>query len=208
MTGDRLLRHAALDRLFHWVTAVSVLTLLGSALLPVLGIDFAWVTIHWISGLVLIGLVVAHVARALVWQDAKSMWIGREDLGDLRDVALWNLRASARAPSKPGKYSVAQKLTHLFFTLLLLIGIGTGALMLTKIDTPWWQRNPYWLAENVWGLIYVTHDLVALCLVSIVMVHVYFALRPEKLFFTRSMVLGWITRREYQEHHDAQRWHL
>ena len=80
--------------------------------------------------------------------------------------------------------------------------------MLTKIDTPWWKRNPYWLGDNAWGLVYVAHDLVALCLVSIVMVHVYFALRPEKLFFTRSMIFGWITRREFQEHHDAERWRL
>ena len=55
-------------------------------------------------------------------------------------------------------------------------------------------------------MVYVVHDLAALALITLVMVHVYFALRPEKLHFTRSMVLGWITRREYEEHHDTARW--
>jgi hypothetical protein len=45
-------------------------------------------------------------------------------------------------------------------------------------------------------------------LVTMVMMHVYFALRPEKLKFTRAMILGWITRREFEEHHDPQRWQV
>ena len=38
--------------------------------------------------------------------------------------------------------------------------------------------------------------------------HIYFALRPEKLLFTRAMLRGWITRAEYSEHHDPQRWQV
>ena len=78
--------------------------------------------------------------------------------------------------------------------------------MLAKIDTPWWERNPYLLEESSWGFIYVVHDLTAMCLITLVMVHIYFSVRPEKLFFLRSMLLGWITRKEYLEHHDPQRW--
>jgi hypothetical protein len=40
------------------------------------------------------------------------------------------------------------------------------------------------------------------------MLHVYFAFRPEKLWLTRSMVLGWITRGEYAEQHDPARWRI
>ena len=36
--------------------------------------------------------------------------------------------------------------------------------------------------------------------------HVYFAVRPEKWWITRSMLLGWITRRQYLEHHEPERW--
>ena len=45
-----------------------------------------------------------------------------------------------------------------------------------------------------------------LVLVGLVMAHVYFAVRPEKWWITKSMLLGWITRRQYLEHHDPQRW--
>jgi hypothetical protein len=42
--------------------------------------------------------------------------------------------------------------------------------------------------------------------VGLVIAHVYFAVRPEKWWITKSMVLGWITRRQYLEHHDPHRW--
>jgi formate dehydrogenase subunit gamma len=47
-----------------------------------------------------------------------------------------------------------------------------------------------------------------LLLITMVMMHVYFALRPEKLKFTRAMFRGWITRREFDEHHDPKRWQV
>jgi formate dehydrogenase subunit gamma len=118
------------------------------------------------------------------------------------------MRFSRQPPGKPGKYSLAQKLMHLAFALLVLGALVTGSLMLVKIDTPWWQRNPYWLSEGTWGLIYVAHGFAALTLITVVMVHVYFALRPEKLLFTRAMILGWITRSEYRDLHDPRRWQV
>ena len=36
--------------------------------------------------------------------------------------------------------------------------------------------------------------------------HVYFAVRPEKWWITKSMIFGWITRRQYLEHHEPARW--
>jgi hypothetical protein len=35
---------------------------------------------------------------------------------------------------------------------------------------------------------------------------VYFAIRPEKWWITKSMIFGWITRRQYIEHHEPERW--
>ena len=49
-TGDRIVRHASADRLLHWITAACVLTLLGTAFLPIVGVEFGWVTIHWVTG--------------------------------------------------------------------------------------------------------------------------------------------------------------
>jgi cytochrome b subunit of formate dehydrogenase len=109
---------------------------------------------------------------------------------------------------KPGKYSFAQKLIHLAFTVVVLTAIATGGLMMVKIDTPWWDRNPYWISDASWGIVYVLHGLSALLLITMVMTHVYFALRPEKFLYLRSMIAGWITRKEYQHLHDPTRWQV
>jgi cytochrome b subunit of formate dehydrogenase len=204
--AQRIVRHKLPDRIFHWVTAASVLTLLGTAFLPIVGVEFGWVTIHWMTGLVLIAAIAFHVVRALpAWH---AVWIGRADLAEASAIVRATLRMGGPAPPKPGKYSFAQKLIHLCFAVVVLTTVVTGAAMLLRIDTPWWQRNPYMLGDAAWGVIYVLHGLAALLLVTMVMTHVYFALRPEKLLYTRSMILGWITRREYDEHHDPQRWKL
>ena len=52
--ADRVVRHVGLDRAIHWVVAASVITLLATGFLPILGLEFAWVTIHWAAGFVLI----------------------------------------------------------------------------------------------------------------------------------------------------------
>jgi formate dehydrogenase subunit gamma len=206
-TADRIVRHALPDRLLHWISAACVLTLLVTAFLPILGVEIAWVTVHWVTGVVLAVAVLLHVVRVLARGTWRSMWIGRADVADALDVAGATLRRSFPT-RRPGKYSVAQKLIHHAFTVAVLTTLVTGGLMLLRIDTPWWQRNPYLLADATWGIVFVLHGLAALMLVTMVMMHVYFALRPEKLLFTRSMILGWITRRELTEHHDPERWQV
>lgn len=205
-TGTRIVRHALVDRVFHWATAATVLFLLATALLPVLGVQFGWVTPHWIAGLVLIALIVFHVLRVPFALDMRSMWIGGADLRDLASIVRFNLRLSDAPPRKPGKYSLAQKLIHHLFAVVVLTAAVTGGLMMVRMDTPWWKRNPYWLSDATWGVVYVLHGLAALLLVTMIIAHIYFALRPEKLMFTRSMILGWITRDEYAKSHDPERW--
>jgi cytochrome b subunit of formate dehydrogenase len=203
----RVVRHALADRLFHWISAACVLTLLGTAFLPILGVELAWVTVHWVSGVVLMAATLFHLVRVLVRGTFASMWIGRADLADALDVAKSAL-ARQLPRRRPGKYSVAQKAIHHAFAVVVLATLITGGMMLVRIDTPWWQRNPYLLSDATWGIVFVVHGLAALLLVTMVMMHVYFALRPEKLKFTRAMIRGWITRREYDEHHDPQRWQV
>jgi cytochrome b subunit of formate dehydrogenase len=204
----RIVRHAFVDRVFHWVSAVSVLILLGTAFLPILGIEMAWVEVHWTTGVVLFFAVLFHVVRSLFWKDWRSVWIGRADFADLLAIARSTFRASPASPPKPGKYSIAQKLIHHVFALVVIATLVTGALMLARVDTPWLQRNPYLLGDAAWGVVFVVHGLAALLLITMVMMHIYFALRPEKLLFTRSMILGWITREEYVDHHDPKRWQV
>lgn len=203
----RVVRHAFADRVFHWLGAACVLILLGTAFLPIVGVEFGWVTVHWVSGLVLMAAVLFHIVRVLVRGTLGSMWIGRADVADALEIARSTL-ARKLPRRRPGKYSVAQKLIHHAFSVVVLTTLITGGMMLARIDTPWWERNPYLLADATWGIVYVLHGLAALLLVTMVMMHVYFALRPEKLKFTRAMIRGWITRQEFDEHHDPERWQV
>jgi len=45
-----------------------------------------------------------------------------------------------------------------------------------------------------------------MALLTMIMIHIYFAVRPDEWWLTRSMFRGWITRREYDAHHDRARW--
>ncbi len=204
--GRHIARHSLIDRLFHWITAISVLILLFTAFLPILGIKFSWVTLHWISGIVLGLVVFAHIVRSFFWQDLRSMWFGVRDIKETIATLLWLLNLRSGTLFKSGKYSPAQKLMHHGVSVFVLITIITGLLMMVKIDTPFWDRDPYWLSDQSWGIVYVSHGLAALFLMSIVMIHIYFSLRPEKLMYLRSMIFGWLSRAEFLDLHDPQRW--
>jgi len=205
---DRIVRHTGFDRLIHWIIAASVLLLLATAFLPILGVEFAWVTIHWWTGLVMIAAVIAHIGWALITKPRGEVRLGVDDLRDALQIAKVSLRVSSGAMPRPGKFSFAQKLIHLGFTVVVLAASVTGALMMVKIDTPWWERDPYWLSDGTWGLVYVIHGFSALLLITMVMAHVYFALRPEKALFLRAMVFGWITRGEFERLHEPRRWQV
>ena len=87
-----------------------------------------------------------------------------------------------------------------------LATIITGLIMMAKVDTPWWKRNPYILSDDTWGIIYVTHGAGSVALITFIMAHFYFAARPEKRWITLSMLRGWISRERYFDHYDESRW--
>lgn len=212
LAGGRVVRHHLVDRIYHWTMAASVLTLMFTAFVPILGWKFEWVTIHWIAGIVLGVAVLIHIVRALFWQDLRSMVVWIDDIRDSWRALARFIKGSGPLPEKPGKYPLLQKLYHLGIAVIMLGVIVSGALMLAKIDTPWWRRNPYfvenswWGVDATWGIIYSVHGLFAMAAVSLVMIHIYFAFRPEKLWITRSMILGWITQKEYRSYHSPTRW--
>ena len=182
-------RHRFIDRLFHWSFALTAVALLATGLLPPFGVRFDWVPLHWTAGCLFLLLLAFHLLRSLAPARLRRMGIGRADLS-----------------GRPGKYSLAQKLMHHFVALACLTAGVSGALMLARIDTPLWERDPYWLGDTAWGWIYVLHGLSALLLLSALMLHVYFALRPEKAAYLRAMVLGWMREDEYRRLHDPARW--
>ncbi|MCH8175332.1 MAG: cytochrome b/b6 domain-containing protein [Proteobacteria bacterium] len=192
--GRRVLRHETIDRLFHWIMAGSILLLILTGVAPIIGLRIAWLNWHWIAGLVLTFVVIFHIVRSLFWQDFKSMILGPRDFGEPFDSA-----------KKPGKYSFEQKGMHWAVTVVVLAVIVTGLLMFIQIDTPFWNRTNS-MPESQLGLVFLLHGLSTLALVALAATHIYFALRPEKLFYTRSMISGWISEDEMTANHDTSRW--
>lgn len=192
--GRRVLRHETIDRLFHWVMAASILVLIITGIAPILGWRIAWLEIHWIAGLLLTFIVIFHIIRSLFWQDFKSMILGPRDFGEPFDSA-----------KKPGKYTFEQKGMHWAVTVVVLAVIVTGVLMFMQIGTPFWERTNS-MDEGQLGLVFLLHGLSTLALVALAATHIYFALRPEKMFYTRSMFTGWISEDEMSANHDPSRW--
>jgi formate dehydrogenase subunit gamma len=204
--GEKYIRHHLVDRLFHWLIAVCMITLLLTGFLPIAGLQFSWVDPHWIAGLVFSVAIVFHIVRALFWQSFWSMIIGFRDLKGAVHSVKWHLGKSEQAPEKPGKYPLLHKLYHHSVATMSSISVATGILMMIKIDTPWWERDPYFFEDWVWGVIYVLHDLASMFFITLVTIHIYFGLRPEKLWMTRGMIKGWITKKEYEDHYDPSKW--
>jgi cytochrome b subunit of formate dehydrogenase len=204
--ADRVVRHRGIDRIYHWSMAAALLVCLFTAFLPIMGWKFEWVTPHWISGVVLTAVVLFHIVRATVFQDFWSIVVGPRDFVSAWRMVRRCLGQDAPPPLRNAKYTLAQKLFHKLAATIVLGMIITGLLMLSKIDTWFWRRNPYWLADDQWGVVYAVHDVAAMALITLTMVHIYFALRPDEWWMTRSMWTGWIRRADYEAHHDPERW--
>ena len=203
----RIERHSLMARAFHWVMAAAMFTLLFTAFLPIVGIRFAWVTWHWMAGLVLTASILFHIIHASFWLDFWSMWVGPKDIPEFKAEILRELGQDVPGP-KPAKYPLGHRLYHLTIVFAGLAVVATGMFMMVRVQTPLFTRNPYLFGDATWGGVYVTHGMAGVGLVGLVIAHVYFAVRPEKWWITKSMILGWITRRQYLEHHEPERWHV
>ena len=203
---ERIPRHSLAARLFHWIMAASMFTLLFTAFLPKIGIQFDWVTYHWIAGTVLTVSIVFHVIHASFWLDFGSIWPDRADLQDavrrIRRFMGW----PAPPPRRFAKYPLENKLYHGAIIAAGLSAILTGVFLMSRVRTIFFPRNPYLFSDMTWGLMYVLHGLAGVGLIALVMVHVYFAIRPEKLDITKSMIFGSMRREFYLKHYDPERW--
>jgi cytochrome b subunit of formate dehydrogenase len=203
---ERVPRHNLSARLFHAIMAVAMLALLFTAFLPKVGVEFPWVTYHWIAGIVLSISVLYHIFDAFLWQDFWSIWPDKEDIEDAERRVKRALGQSAPEPRKFAKYPLENKAYHLVVMLAGLSVIGTGLFMMKRVRTPFFTRDPYLFSDMTWGWMYVLHGLAGVGFVALVTVHIYMAIRPEKFFITKSMIFGWMSREKYLEHHDPQRW--
>jgi cytochrome b subunit of formate dehydrogenase len=202
----KLPRHSLAARLFHWVMAAAMFALLITAFLPKVGVQFAWVTYHWIAGIVLTASILFHIIHASFWMDFWSIWPDKIDMEDAGRRWRRATGKDAPAPRRFAKYPLENKMYHGVIVLAGLSVMLTGVFMMFRVRTPFFTRNPYLFGDMTWGLMYVLHGLAGVGLIALIMVHVYFAVRPEKLVITKSMVVGTLDREHYLQHHDPQRW--
>jgi cytochrome b subunit of formate dehydrogenase len=205
---ERIPRHSLVARLFHWTMAAAMFTLLITAFLPKIGVQFDWVTYHWIAGAVLTASIIFHIIHASFWLDFWSIWPDKADLQDaVRRIQRFFGRP-APPPRRFAKYPLENKLYHGAIVAAGLSAILTGVFMMSRVRTIFFPRNPYLFGDMTWGLMYVLHGLAGVGLIALVMVHVYFAIRPEKLDITKSMIFGSMKREFYLEHYDPERWKI
>jgi formate dehydrogenase subunit gamma len=203
----KIQRHSLAARMFHWVMAASMFTLLFTAFLPIVGVQFPWVQWHWMAGVVLTASILFHLVHATFFMDFWSIWVGPKDIPEFKAEMMRELGREIGGP-KPAKYPLGNRLYHLALVVTGLTATITGLYMMKKVQTPFFTRDPYILSDPTWGWMYVSHGVAGVALVGLTMAHVYFAIRPEKFWLTKSMLFGTITRRQYLEHHDPTRWRV
>jgi len=202
----RVPRHSLTARLFHWVMAASMLTLLITAFLPKVGVQFDWVEYHWIAGTVLTISILFHIVHASFFLDFWSIWPDRTDIKDASNRVKRFFGKAAPAPRKFAKYPLENKLYHGTVMVTGLAVVITGICMMFRVRTIFFPRNPYLFGDMTWGLMYVLHGLAGVGFITLTMVHIYFAVRPEKLPITAGMLVGTMSREFYLKEHDPSRW--
>jgi thiosulfate reductase cytochrome b subunit len=184
--GPPGVRHRLPDRLFHWVMAGAIFVLGATAFLPILGLRFEWVPLHWVAGVVLVLAVLFHLYRVFGVLGHREMSPGVDDVREVfRDI-----RGAGHEGLSDAKYDAFQKGYHTATMLSVLALIGTGLPMLAKIDTTFWKRDPSILTDQTWGVIYVVHGAAALVVLFLVILHLYFSALPEHRTYLVSMIAG------------------
>ena len=160
--------------------------------------------IHWIAGLVLTVSIVYHIIHASFWLDFWSIWLNKEDASEAitrfkramggarrRRARPRNIRGTTRCITRPSCCRRSRP-------------CRPGLFMMNRVETPLFVRNPYLFSDTTWGVMYVLHGLSGIGLVGLTIAHIYFAIRPEKLWITKGMVFGDISRQEFLQHHDPR----
>ncbi len=203
---ERVPRHTLSARLFHWIMAASMITLLITAFLPKVGVQFNWVLYHWIAGVVLTVSILFHIVHSTFFLDFWSIWPDRTDLRDAMNRTKRFFGKDAPLPNKFAKYPLENKLYHGAVMLAGLAVIITGLFMMKRVQTGIFTRNPYLFTDMTWGLMYVLHGLAGVGFIALTIMHIYMGVRPEKIPITKSMIFGWMSRDFYLEEHDTGRW--
>ncbi len=106
---ERVPRHSLAARLFHWIMAASMFTLLFTAFLPKVGVQFNWVLYHWIAGLVLTVSILFHIVHATFFLDFWSIWPDRTDMRDAMNRTLRFFGKPAPLPQQVCEVSAGEQ---------------------------------------------------------------------------------------------------
>jgi len=139
----RILRHGFVARVFHWVMAFSMLVLLFTAFLPIIGVRFAWVQWHWMAGILLTASILFHIVHATFFLDFWSIWVGPKDIPEFKAEMLREIGKEDEPGPRPGKYPLSNRLYHLAVVVAglgayLVLGRGgqtSGEPPMVRIDT-------------------------------------------------------------------------
>jgi cytochrome b subunit of formate dehydrogenase len=202
---EKVVRHTGAARIFHGVMAASMLVLLATGFLPIVGLEFAWLNIHWITGIILIVCILYHIVHASFFLDFWSIWLLPSDFKEAMQRTQRQFGKSVDV-GKHGKYPLDHKLYHVAVSVFGLIVSATGILMMMRIDNPLLARNETFFTDPNWGIVYTLHGFSSVLFVFLTITHIYFAIRPEKLWMTRAMIFGSVSREDFLAHHDPKKW--
>src|SRR5215208_2768709 len=100
--SQHITRHGFVARAFHWVMAFSMLTLLFTGFLPIVGVRFAWVQWHWMAGLLLTASIIFHIFHATFVLDFWSIWVGPSDIPEFKAEMQRELGKEDAPGPRPG----------------------------------------------------------------------------------------------------------
>jgi cytochrome b subunit of formate dehydrogenase len=203
---EKIKRHSVTARLFHLVQSIAMLTLLFTAFLPKVGVEFAWVKWHWMAGIVLGVSILFHIIHASFVMDFWAIWPDKIDIEDAFRRLKRFRGENAPPPRRFAKYPLENKMYHLAVLVCGLTVTLTGSFMIFRVRTPFFTRNPYVLSDMSIGMMYAMHGLAGIALIGMIIIHVYFALHPRKFPITKGMLYGVIDKDHYIHHHDPERW--
>jgi cytochrome b subunit of formate dehydrogenase len=147
-------------------------------------------------------LVIFHIVRALFILTPSDIRIRWRDFSGSVISTTAKVLDSPRTKKRISKYSIGQKAFLHAVALVVLVAIATGLVMMVDIDSPFWDKNPFIISAGSMGLVFVLHGFAGLFSITMIIVHFYFAVRPQKMYMTRSMLRGWINRKECERNHD------
>ena len=116
--------------------AAAMFTLLFTAFLPKVGVQFDWVTYHWIAGTVLTVSILFHIIHASFFLDFWSIWPDRMTCADAMEKnsqIFGPSRAAAATNSQSIRWRTSCTMAR--SSLQACLSIVTGVFMMFRVRT-------------------------------------------------------------------------